>query len=56
MSVSGKEREEREEDRVKSSEKVDGKISDKTQKRPWGHIIDKDAYSSGPGDNIYVFG
>jgi len=26
------------------------------EKRGWRHIIDKANYSSGPGDNIYVFG
>ena len=26
------------------------------RKRGWSHIIDKIDYSSGPGDNIYVFG
>ena len=26
------------------------------KKRGWRHIIDKGNYSSGPGDNIYVFG
>ena len=26
------------------------------KKRGWSHIIDTVNYSSGPGDNIYVFG
>jgi len=26
------------------------------KKRGWSHIIDNVNYSSGPGDNIYVFG
>jgi hypothetical protein len=56
MSVGGKETEEKKDEMAKKGEKVEGKISDRMQKRPWDHIIDKDAYSSGPGDNIYVFG
>ncbi len=28
----------------------------RSEKRGWGHIIDKEKYSNGPGDNIYVFG
>ena len=29
---------------------------DNNKKRGWSHIIDEVDYSSGPGDNIYVFG
>lgn len=29
---------------------------DKQPNMKWGHIIDKDSYSNGPGENIYVFG
>lgn len=25
-------------------------------KRPWGHILDDNRYTSGPGENIYVYG
>ncbi|MBU1152198.1 hypothetical protein KJ632_05240 [Patescibacteria group bacterium] len=28
----------------------------KNKKRGWSHLIDKRNYSSGPGDNIFVYG
>ena len=28
----------------------------RSQRRGWSHLIDHVKYSSGPGDNIYVYG
>jgi hypothetical protein len=33
-----------------------GNCTKDNKKRGWSHIIDEVRYSSGPGDNIYVFG
>lgn len=56
MSDADKKKDVRKDDAGKSSGHISEKRQDKTEKRPWSHVIDKDSYSNGPGDNIYVFG
>jgi hypothetical protein len=40
----------------KGPEKPQASSEDKKTKRGWSDVLDNITYSSGPGDNIYVFG
>ncbi len=56
MGCAGKKKELERNEKETSRDKTNNKRQDKTEKRPWSHIIDRDKYCDGPGDNIYVFG
>ena len=46
----------KEEQKDKSNVPSNNSRASRGKKRGWRHIINKENYSSGPGDNIYVFG